>query len=192
MRRSSSRSSAGCNPLGILLAGLLMSLLYLGGDSAQMTLGLPSSVAGLFQGTMLFLLLAIDVFIHYRLRAAPASRRRRSRRAGHRGGRHMIDMVAGILVATLVAGTPLVYAALGELVTERSGVLNLGVEGMMLCGAVSAFVGRRRSPATSGSASAPAMLAGAVLRLPVRRAGHQLQGQPGRGRPGARDLRHRA
>jgi ABC-type uncharacterized transport system permease subunit len=67
------------HPLGILLAGLLMSFLYLAGDSAQMTLGLSSAVAGLFQGTMLFLLLAIDVFINYRLRithvpaAAPAT-----------------------------------------------------------------------------------------------------------------------
>ena len=60
------------HPLGILLAGLLMSFLYLAGDSAQMTLGLSSAVAGLFQGTMLFLLLAIDVFVHYRLRATPA------------------------------------------------------------------------------------------------------------------------
>jgi general nucleoside transport system permease protein len=51
----------------------------------------------------------------------------------------MIDGALGILVATVVAGTPLVYAALGELVTERSGVLNLGVEGMMLSGAVSGF-----------------------------------------------------
>jgi general nucleoside transport system permease protein len=60
------------HPLGILLAGLLMSFLYLAGDSAQMTLGLSSAVAGLFQGTMLFLLLAIDVFVHYRVRGAPA------------------------------------------------------------------------------------------------------------------------
>lgn len=44
-----------------------------------------------------------------------------------------------ILVSTVVAATPLIYAALGELVTERAGVLNLGVEGMMLVGAVAAF-----------------------------------------------------
>jgi general nucleoside transport system permease protein len=64
------------NPIGILFAGLLMSLLYLSGDTAQMALGLPSSVTGLFQGTMLFLLLAIDVLIYYRLRnvsVAPVS-----------------------------------------------------------------------------------------------------------------------
>jgi simple sugar transport system permease protein len=44
-----------------------------------------------------------------------------------------------ILLATLIAGTPLVYAALGELITERAGVLNMGVEGMMVTGAVVAF-----------------------------------------------------
>ena len=45
-----------------------------------------------------------------------------------------------VLVATLGAGTPLIFAALGELVTEKSGVLNLGVEGMMLVGAIVAFI----------------------------------------------------
>jgi ABC-type uncharacterized transport system permease subunit len=51
-----------------------------------------------------------------------------------------MDHVADLLVLTLAAGTPLVYAALGELVTEKSGVLNLGVEGMMLVGAVTSFI----------------------------------------------------
>jgi ABC-type uncharacterized transport system permease subunit len=58
------------HPVGILFASLLMSLLYLGGESAQMGLALPSAVTGLFQGTLLFFLLASDVFIDYRLRLA--------------------------------------------------------------------------------------------------------------------------
>ncbi len=44
-----------------------------------------------------------------------------------------------ILLAAVVAGTPLLYAALGELVTERAGILNLGVEGMMVIGAIAGF-----------------------------------------------------
>jgi len=64
------------HPLGIALASMLMSLLYLGGESAQMNLALPSAVTGLFQGSLLFLLLAADVFVNYRLRilrATPAA-----------------------------------------------------------------------------------------------------------------------
>ncbi len=56
------------HPLGVLLASLLMSLLYLGGESAQLELNLPSSVTGMFQGSLLFFLLAADVLIHYRVR----------------------------------------------------------------------------------------------------------------------------
>jgi general nucleoside transport system permease protein len=56
------------HPFGIVLASLLMSALYLGGESAQVELQLPSSVTGLFQGTLLFYLLAAELFIHYRLR----------------------------------------------------------------------------------------------------------------------------
>src|SRR5947208_9780510 len=51
----------------------------------------------------------------------------------------MIDNIVPILAAAIAAGTPLVFAALGELVVEKSGVLNLGVEGMMLVGAIAGF-----------------------------------------------------
>jgi simple sugar transport system permease protein len=48
-------------------------------------------------------------------------------------------LVSAVLFATVVAGTPLILTALGELVTEKSGVLNLGAEGIMSMGAVAAF-----------------------------------------------------
>jgi simple sugar transport system permease protein len=51
----------------------------------------------------------------------------------------MMDMFQAILLTVITAATPLVIAALGELVTERAGVLNLGVEGMIVIGAVCAF-----------------------------------------------------
>jgi simple sugar transport system permease protein len=55
-------------PLGIVLAALLLALLSLGGESAQMSLGVPTSVTRIFQGTLLFFLLGADRLITYRLR----------------------------------------------------------------------------------------------------------------------------
>src|SRR5437660_280707 len=60
------------HPVGILLASLLMSLLYLGGEAAQMGLNLPSAITGLFQGMLLFFLLGSDVFINYRVKVIHA------------------------------------------------------------------------------------------------------------------------
>ena len=50
-----------------------------------------------------------------------------------------MDVAIAIVTGTVIAATPLLFAAMGELVVERSGVLNLGIEGMMLIGAVTAF-----------------------------------------------------
>jgi general nucleoside transport system permease protein len=56
------------NPVGILFSSLLMSLFYIGGELAQSRLGLPKSITGVFQGVLLFSLLASDTLIHYRVR----------------------------------------------------------------------------------------------------------------------------
>ena len=74
------------------------------------------------------------------------------------------DTLVAIFVATVGAGTPLVYAALGELIVERSGVLNLGVEGMMLVGAIAGFIAAMHTESVIVAVLA-AMLAGAALSL---------------------------
>ncbi len=58
------------NPIGILLAGLLMALTYIGGELAQFMLGLPSAAIQAFQGMLLFFLLACDLLTNFRIRLA--------------------------------------------------------------------------------------------------------------------------
>ena len=56
------------NPIGILLAGLLMALTYIGGELAQFMLGLPAAAIQAFQGMLLFFLLAGDIFTNYKIK----------------------------------------------------------------------------------------------------------------------------
>jgi ABC-type uncharacterized transport system permease subunit len=73
-----------------------------------------------------------------------------------------VDILPALLAATIQAGTPILYATLGEILTERAGVLNLGVEGIMMVGALTGF-------ATAFTTGSPAFgffaggLAGALL-----------------------------
>jgi ABC-type uncharacterized transport system permease subunit len=84
----------------------------------------------LFQGLLLFFVLACDTLIHYRIRLITGAAQQ---------GVPLMDMTQAIILTIMTAATPLLLAAIGELVVERSGVLNLGVEGMMIMGAVAAF-----------------------------------------------------
>jgi simple sugar transport system permease protein len=56
------------HPLGIVLSGILMAMIYIGGDAGQVSLQLPSAITGLFQGMLLFFLLGADAFVNYRLK----------------------------------------------------------------------------------------------------------------------------
>ena len=56
------------HPVGIVFSGVLMSMFYIGGELTQSRLGLPKSLTGVFQGLLLFTLLACDTLIAYRLR----------------------------------------------------------------------------------------------------------------------------
>lgn len=75
-----------------------------------------------------------------------------------------MDWFTPVVLTVITAATPLLFAALGELVTEKSGILNLGVEGMMLMGAIAAFaiatVTGSYTLAILGAALAGAMSAG--------------------------------
>ena len=70
----------------------------------------------------------------------------------------MIEHLVPILAGTLGAAVPLIFAGLGELVAERTGVINLGVEGMMLVGAIAGFA----AAAESGYGTAIGIPAGAL------------------------------
>ena len=64
------------NPLGVIFAGIVMAITFVGGEVAQTTIGLPNAATGIFQAMVLFFLLAGDILVRYRLRpvsSIPAS-----------------------------------------------------------------------------------------------------------------------
>ncbi len=71
------------HPGGIALSAILMSMFYIGGELAQSRLGLPKSITGVFQGLLLFSLLACDTLIHYRLRWQRSARAAAQAAAAH-------------------------------------------------------------------------------------------------------------
>jgi len=73
-----------------------------------------------------------------------------------------LALIVSIFTITIVAGTSLVYATIGEIFTERAGILNLGVEGMMIMGAVSAFAGAYHTGSAWGGIVVALLVGGAM------------------------------
>ena len=120
--------SVRLHPVGIVLAGFLLALTFIGGELAQFMLGLPSASIQVFQGMLLFFLLALDLLTNYPHSFQPRGGARdgpdvdQSRRAcGSANGGGDADPAGG-------------HRRAGG--GRKAGVLNLGVEGMMIVGAV--------------------------------------------------------
>ena len=97
------------HPVGMVFSAILMSMFYIGGELAQSRLGLPKSLTGVFQGLLLFTLLACDTLIYYRVRWIGARPAPIETYPTPEGGR-LMEAFALLLAATLNAGTVLAFA----------------------------------------------------------------------------------
>ena len=94
-----------------------------------------------------------------------------------------MNLALEVMTGGVRGGTSILYAGLGETVSERAGVVNLGTEGCMLVRCARRLRGHRRDRATRGSACSPARSPAALLALGARVLRAQPQGEPARHRP---------
>ncbi len=132
------------NPFAVCLVAFLVGGLQNAGYTLQGA-DFPSGLVGVMQGLILFCALGGELLVRYRIRFDPSVAQRRGARVILAAGGINNSVLVVVLASAVIYGTPLLFAALGELLTERSGVLNLGVEGMMLVGAVLGFWGVQRT-----------------------------------------------
>ena len=123
---------AGLDPWKVVASALLFAALQAGAGAMQRDAGVPSTVVRV-----------VEAAVHPRRRRRPGGARAAG--AGCRGrtravGR-MSDDVTPFLAATVRTATPLALAALGEVVVERAGIINIGLEGAILAGAFGALLG---------------------------------------------------
>ena len=154
------------NPFAVCLVAFLIGGLENAGNTLQGA-DFPAGLVGVIQGIILFCALGGEVLVRYRLRvvredktAAPTAEVETAVMLFATGVNHSLLVV--VIASGVAYGTPLLYASLGELLAERSGVLNLGVEGMMLVGAVMGFWCVQRFHVGSGVSLAAGLVVAAI------------------------------
>ena len=144
---------ARLNPLGVVPAAIFLAVVMTGAEAMSRATGVPVFLADVIQGTALLAMLVALLFTAYRIR-----------RVGAAGMSDVLDQIfqVGFLAAIIRIATPLVFATLGEMFSERAGVLNLGIEGIMLLSAMTGFTAAylQRQPVARRAA---AVLTGALM-----------------------------
>ena len=121
---------ARLNPVGMLIVSVLFCILEKGCASVQSGLQPLGATAEVLQGIILFFVLGCEFFLTHRVC--------RARQAGRRRGTWLTASGSTSSLAAIPAGMPLLLGTLGEILTEKAGNLNLGVEGMSTWGPSSA------------------------------------------------------
>ncbi len=135
---------AGTSASGIVMMSFLFALISSVGDILQITQGVPYAVVNILMAVILFIVLG--------------------RQPVGSGCAMNSALIVGVIASSIMSGTSLLYATLGEIVGERAGIVNLGLEGIMLIGAASGFA----ATALTGSpylGIAAAAFAGAAANL---------------------------
>jgi ABC-type uncharacterized transport system permease subunit len=135
---------ARLNPLAVLPTALLYGGMTVGADAMQRRANIPSSITFILQSLIVLLVLASSMLLRYRInirRATP----RADRTASGACAMNLHTFLSSAFLVTWLAASirlagPILLAALGETFAERSGVLNVGIEGTVLLGALASFL----------------------------------------------------
>ena len=121
------------NPIMMIFTSLLLVVLSRGASEISSVFGLNHSFADILTGIILFFIIGSEFFINYKVSL---------RKAGKKEAYARCDF-ASFLPRAVMTGIPLLYGSTGEILTEKSGNLNLGIPGVMyvggICGVIGAF-----------------------------------------------------